>query len=70
MKTNVRTVSYKTGKDDPTSDWWTWTETCDRCGKPTETNGYITRFANKTVNTEESDYCLRCLRELIDAKYK
>lgn len=57
MKTLIRRVSYKTGERDNSSDWFMWDETCDRCGKPTESK-----------DTDENDYCMACLREIIAAR--
>lgn len=69
MKTLIRRVSYKTGELDNSSKWFMWNEVCDRCGKPTESNGYMTLFPEgKTVDTNEKDYCMTCLLEILDAK--
>ena len=68
MKTEVRRISYKTLKYDPNSDWWSWKETCDICGKITQTfGGRLVLFAGKKEpDVYETDFCYECLKRLLD----
>lgn len=63
MKTEIQKVKYN--EEYKTADWWTWKETCDRCGKTIrEANVMITLSEPKV----EIDLCLDCLFKLLDEK--
>lgn len=65
MKINVMTVKYNTANFIPDKcTWFTWKETCDNCGNTIhELNDYTT---TEYPDTEEKDYCLKCMRKYID----
>lgn len=73
MKNNVTEVQYK---DNTTpqkgSGWWTWDETCDRCGKIIRKYGEWQMGYPKSqgVDITEEDLCLDCLRYLLDERKK
>ena len=43
--------------------WWSWIETCDKCGKLIHNNSV--RYSCEP-NIEEVDFCVDCMRYLID----
>ena len=45
--------------------WWSWVETCDRCGATI--CGHETK-TTQNPNLEEVDFCGPCLRYLMDNK--
>lgn len=53
MKTNIK-------KD---GCWWSWYETCDRCGKVITDEDCS---STKESNTEEVDFCAHCLKYFLD----
>lgn len=43
--------------------WWSWIEHCDKCGKLI----YDHSIQNsRKPNTEEADFCVECIRYLLD----
>ena len=54
MKTNIK----KSGM------WWSWDETCDRCGKTIRDEDWQT---TKEPDTGEADFCVDCLHYLLNA---
>ena len=62
MKTQIKQIDYN-GNFDINGNWWTWKETCDECGKLTESNGI---FTMSKPNIQVKDYCLNCLRKMCD----
>lgn len=53
MKTNIK----KDGR------WWSWHETCDRCGKVISDEDWS---STEEPNTEEVDFCVHCLKYFLD----
>lgn len=53
MKTNIKKNGH----------WWSWYETCDRCGKVIVDEGWN---STKEPNTEEVDFCIHCLKYFLD----
>lgn len=45
--------------------WWSWTEFCDRCGKPIRCRWVR---GSEKPNTEENDLCVSCSHYLLDNK--
>lgn len=45
--------------------WCSWTKFCDRCGKPIHCRWVK---SSEKPNTEEKDFCVNCLRYLLDNK--
>lgn len=43
--------------------WWSWYETCNRCGKVITDEDLS---STKKPNTEEVDFCVHCLRYFLD----
>ena len=43
--------------------WWSWIETCDKCGKLIHTNSVQYSY---NPNIEEADFCVNCMLYLID----
>ena len=67
MKTNIRRLNYN-GKPNPTNGkWWSWDETCDKCGADCGKSGWTT---TEKPDTTEKDYCLNCIRQLLDERVK
>ena len=64
MKKNILRINYN-GNPDPNGNWWKWDEICDRCGKDCEKSVFQTM---QEPNTNEEDFCLNCLRELLDER--
>lgn len=64
MKSNIEQITYE-GKPSSTGQWWRWHETCDRCGADCEKDSWQTMTP---PDTEEKDYCINCLRELLKNK--
>lgn len=62
MKTNIERVSYF-GTPKPKGKWWRWHETCDICGADCGNDGVQTTIP---PDTKEKDYCLNCLKKLLD----
>lgn len=53
MKTNIQHKGM----------WWSWNETCDRCGETIHDEQSRT---TGEPDTKEADFCLDCLRYLMD----
>ena len=65
MKKNMSEVSYKSPKQDQTgSGWWSWNEWCDKCGKVIHTKESMLHSCPQ--DESQPDYCVECLRSLID----
>lgn len=64
MKSNIQRINYD-GTLNPNGKWYKWHETCDRCGADCEKDDFMTLQA---PNTTEKDYCLKCLRELLELR--
>jgi hypothetical protein len=45
--------------------WYTWTETCDKCGATIQEVGDWKH--SEKPNMAEKDYCIKCLMEYIDS---
>jgi hypothetical protein len=60
MKQNVQQVKYN--EQSKNTNWWTWDEFCDKCGKQIRTSN-VTLYSKKPDN--KSDYCLDCLYEIL-----
>ena len=65
MKINIMKVKYNYKSNVPDKCiWYTWKEICDNCDAIIrEFNEQIT---NEYPDTEEKDYCLKCMRKYID----
>ena len=48
------------------SGWWTWEETCDRCGKVIKTVG--SHFNKSYPSPLEVTFCDKCLEDLRQSK--
>jgi len=65
MKTNIIKINYM--NTEKSLDWYIWNAFCDKCGK---------QFRNHKIHSSsksdesEKDYCLDCMREMIDNKQK
>ena len=66
MKSNIKKWPFNTTTSSSVNFWYSWTETCDRCGKLIHDNDLQT---SKEPNLEEKDYCIDCLRELLKEKH-
>ncbi len=64
MKTYIKKHPFNTTTSSPVeSFWYSWTESCDRCGRLIKnTDDFYTTIK---PNTNEKDYCINCLRELL-----
>ena len=62
MKTNIRRVDYG-GNSNVFGKWWTWDETCDRCGVNTRDSFFMTSVK---PDESEADFCSDCIRYLMD----
>jgi len=65
MKNNIQKVKYNPDSNIPdVSQWWSWEEICDGCGK------IILNFRDMITTSEpivkEEDLCLNCWRKRID----
>lgn len=65
MKTNIKEVDLH-GKSHKGAGWWTWTETCDKCGKTIYVSSSF--MSSKKPDVNETDFCVNCYRELIKNK--
>ena len=65
MKTDIKQVT-NIYISNPTN-WWVWNEFCDKCGKQCRSQNV---FSGSKPNENEKDYCLDCMREMIDDKIK
>ena len=65
MKTDIKQVSYMDINE--SGDWYVWNEFCDLCGK--QYKGHNVSSGSKP-DENENDYCLDCMREMIDNKIK
>ena len=63
MKTDIKQVSYMDINE--SGDWYVWNEFCDLCGK--QYRGY-NNFSGSKPDENEKDYCLDCMREMLDSK--
>lgn len=43
--------------------WWSWIENCDKCGKLIRSHS---SQSSCEPNMEEADFCVECLRYLLD----
>ena len=43
--------------------WWSWIETCDRCGKLIYNHSVQN---SKEPDMEQADFCVECIRYLLD----
>ena len=43
--------------------WWSWIETCDRCGKLIYNHSVQN---SKEPDMEDADFCAECIRYLLD----
>ena len=61
MKTDIKQVTniYISNP----KDWWIWNEFCDICGKQYRSQNVSS--SNKPDESEK-DYCLDCMRKMID----
>lgn len=62
MKFNIKQTDYY-GNVCTDGKWWSWDETCDRCGTDCQHSDVIT---TEKPNVDEADFCIRCCRELMD----
>lgn len=65
MKSNIKKWPFNTTTSSTVNFWYSWTEYCDRCGKLIHDNDLHT---SKEPDLEEKDYCIDCLRELLEEK--
>ena len=63
MKSDIRSRNSDTVRN---MAWWSWIETCDKCGS--HIHGHEVETLTKS-NTEEKDYCICCLRNFLDSKH-
>jgi len=65
LKTNIQQVKYNDKSDVPDKCvWYSWDEVCDNCGNVIHKfKDFIT---TGVPNDAEDDYCLPCLRVLLD----
>jgi len=61
MKTDIKQISYMDINE--SGDWYVWNEFCDLCGK--KYRGYNV-FSGSKPDENEKDYCLDCMREMLD----
>lgn len=66
MKTNIQRINYN-GRPDKNGKWWKWEEYCDICGADCGKSDFQMMFE---PNREEKDYCISCLRKLLEEKIK
>ena len=64
MKTNI--VCVDDSSDSGALKLWTWTETCDVCGKIIFAKEK--RYCSYSPDTERQDICLDCMREKFKIK--
>ena len=64
MKSNIARVNIDNTVNER-GDWWKWESTCDKCGTSIEQSD---TFHSVPPDTDEADFCLKCLRELMDNK--
>lgn len=43
--------------------WWSWIESCDKCGELIHNHSVQ---SSCEPNTKEADFCVECLRYLLD----
>lgn len=66
MKINIERIDYN-GRLNPMGKWWRWQEFCDICGADCGKTGWQTM---QEPDVKEEDYCLSCLRKLMEEKKK
>ena len=66
MKENIKRVDYHK-KPSQKGKWYVWVEKCDRCGKVYRTDEIMSM---QPPNMEEHDYCVNCLRYLLNEHSK
>ena len=64
MKTNIMKVAYM--HTDKSPDWYIWNAFCDECGKQFRDHKI---HSSTKPDRNEKDYCLDCMREMIDNKF-
>ena len=64
MKTNIQRINYE-GILDKNGKCWRWKEYCDICGADCGKSDFQMMFK---PDREEKDYCISCLRRLVDEK--
>lgn len=57
MKKNIKTEIRNDMK------WYRWDEYCDCCGEPIMLSDMLT---TRVPDTEEADFCLKCMRKFMD----
>jgi len=64
MKTDIKQVTniYISNPE----KWYIWNEFCDKCGKKCR---YQNISSSSKPDKSEKDYCLDCIREMIDNKF-
>lgn len=62
MKSDIKSRNSDTVKN---MVWWSWVEACDICGKHIHGHEIETL---KEPDTDEKDYCIGCLHELLKNK--
>jgi len=65
MKTDIKQVAYM--NTDKPGEWWVWNEFCDKCGKQIRDYRMFFHGIDKP-NENKKDYCLDCMREMLDFK--
>lgn len=65
MKTNIQEIDFH-GNIHKGSGWWSWTETCDKCGK--KIHGSSSFMTSKKPDATEKDFCVNCYCKLIKNK--
>ena len=63
MKTDIKQVT-NIYISNPTN-WWVWNEFCDKCGEQFRSSNI---YSSSKPDENEKDYCLSCMREMIDNK--
>jgi len=63
MKTDIKQVTniYVSNPE----KWWTWNAFCDKCGEQFRSPNI---YSSSKPDENEKDYCLDCMREMIDNK--
>ena len=64
MKINIKRINYD-GTLNDNGNWWKWDEFCDLCGADCKKSDWQ---VTSPPNINEKDYCINCLRKLLDEK--
>lgn len=64
MKTQIEQVNYD-NVPDINGRWWSWNETCNRCGNVVQ---HKSTMSTAKPNTQEIDFCCDCMRYFLDNK--